>query len=309
LRTDLSQAVADDIDLGDHVAAVADDTLWVLESDQTTGVAAMSAALAWLVSRSVGTVSRLALIARHAPGVAARRLQNVGVASRVFEIVEHGIVPVEPAPHLPFVEPVPRHVKLAEMFTLAGADIVVEYGVVAAEVAGLEVARITEEDGVPTIRIGVGIHDQETFRLMHGDTATVDQLRDVVGTVGDRRKPGAAPHPLNLLARERAMRHQASLDPSSLGLKELFVAEPPVRRMNLKDDVPCCAIGRDSVGEPVVATFASGVNLDLVPFAVDARDRLLPGARVVVVTESRNIIAVQRRIAGLVGTPVEFRGA
>jgi hypothetical protein len=59
----------------------------------------------------------------------------------------------------------------------------------------------------------------------------------------------------------------------------------------------------------VVVTFASGIDLDLVPFAVDARNRLASGARVVIVTESRNVVSVQLRIAELVDSPVEFRGA
>ncbi len=298
-----------DVELAEHAAAIGSGTLWILDSAGPSRISVVSAALAWIVRQPRDAVRNLAVIARHAPGVTARRLARFAIPSRVYTIADGGLVTVDAEPHLPFVEPNPEHSTLAEMFTLAGADTVVEHGVVVAEVAGLEVARVSEENGAPTIRIGVGIHDRETFRLMHGNTATVDQLRDVVRIVGERRSPGAAPHPLNLLARERAMRHRTMAAPSLLGMRELVAAEPPVRRTNLKDDVPCCAIGRDSDGEPVVATFASGINLELVPFAVDARDRLLPDARIVIVTESRNIVPVQRRIAELVGTPVDFLGA
>jgi len=297
-----------DVEVGDHAAAIGSGTLWILDAAETTRIPAVAAALAWIARQPAGAVLRLAVIARHAPGVAARRLASITIPTRVFTITGGNVAAVDAEPHLPFVEPHPHHIELAGMFALAGADTVVEHGVVAAEVAGLEVARITD-DGEPRIRIGVGAHDRETFRLVHGDTATIDQLRSVVRTVAERRVFGAAPHPLNLLARERAMRHRALVDPSSFGMSRLVGAEPPVRRTNVKDDVPCCAIGNDSDGHPVVVTFASGIDLDLVPFAVDARNRLAAGARVVIVTESRNIVPVQLRIAELVGSPVEFRGA
>jgi hypothetical protein len=298
-----------DVELADHAAAIGSGTLWVLDAAGSARVPVVSASLAWIARQPAGAVRRLAVIARHAPGVAARRLASITIPSRVFTINKDDVSTVDAEPHLPFVEPDPQHTKLAEMFAMAGADTVVEHGVVAAEVAGLEVARITDESGEPKIRIGVGTHDRETFRLVHGDTATIDQLRSVVHTVAERRGPGAAPHPLNLLARERAIRHRAIVDPSSFGMGRLVAAEPPVPRTNVKDDAPCCAIGNDSDGEPVVVTFASGIDLDLVPFAVDARNRLASGARVVIVTESRNVVSVQLRIAELVDSPVEFRGA
>lgn len=298
-----------DVEMGDHAAAIGSGTLWILDAAGTTRVPAVAATLAWIARQPAGVVLRLAVIARHAPGVAARRLASITIPTRVFTITGGNVTAVDAEPHLPFVEPHPQHIELAEMFALAGADTVVEHGVVAAEVAGLEVARITDESGEPRVRIGVGAHDRETFRLVHGDMATIDQLRSVVRTVAERRDPGAAPHPLNLLARERAMRHRALVDPSSFGMGGLVAAEPPVPRANVKDGVPCCAIGNDSDGHPVVVTFASGIDLDLVPFAVDARNRLASGARVVIVTESRNIVPVQLRIAELVGPPVEFRGA
>jgi hypothetical protein len=92
-------------------------------------------------------------------------------------------------------------------------------------------------------------------------------------------------------------------------MKTLEIAEPPLQRTNVKDGVPCCAIGRNHDDEVVVVVFASGVDLDVVPFAADARARLASDAHLMIVTESRNIVPLQLRIAELVAAPVEFRGA
>lgn len=298
-----------DVDLGDHVAVADAGTLWVLDSEVSSRVTAMSAALAWLVRQPTGVVQRLALVARHSPRLAARRLANFTIPAQVFAVVGEGITRVEPEPHLPVVEANPRHLEIATMFATAGADVVVEHGVVAAEVVGLEVARIIEENGVPTVRIGVGAHDRETFRMVHGEEATLDQLRAVVQSVALHRRPDAGAHPLNLLARERAIRHRMLTNPSAIGMKTLAIIEPPVRRDNLKDAVPCCAIGRSLNDDDVVVVFTSGVDLDAVPFAADARARLDTDARIMIVTESRNIVPLQLRIAELVNPPAEFRGA
>lgn len=298
-----------DVDLGDHVAVVGGGTLWVLDAEESSRVTAMSAALSWLVRQPAGTAERLALVARHSPRLAARRLASIAIPSRVFAVVGNGVTAVEPEPHLPVVAADPRHLELSTMFAAAGADIVVEHGLVTAEVVGLEVARIVEEDGEPLVRIGVGAHDRETFRLVHGSEATADQLRNVVQSVEAQRRENAASHPLNLLARERALRHRMVGNPSLIGMKTLAIAEPPVRRTNVKDAVPCCAVGQDTNDEAVVAVFTSGLDLDAVPFAADARSRLDPDARLVIVTESRNIVPLQLRIAELVEPSPEFLGA
>lgn len=298
-----------DIDLGDHVAMVAGDTLWVLEAAEASRVNAMSAALAWFVRQPTGLVDRIGLIARHAPSVAARRLANFRISAQVFTMAGDGLSVVEPEPHAPNVVADPRHLALAGTFSEAGADVVVEYGVVSAEVVGLEVARVVEEQGAPLVRIGVGAHDRETFRMVHGDEATVEQLRTVVETVALQRRPDSPTHPLNLLARERALRHRLLEHPAAIGMKTLEIAEPPVQRTNVKDGVPCCAIGRNHDDGVVVVVFASGVDLDVVPFAADARARLASDAHLMIVTESRNIVPLQLRIAELVAAPVEFRGA
>ena len=218
-------------------------------------------------------------------------------------------VAAAPTPHEQVIAPHPDHLAFMSMLSEAGTEVVIEHGVVAGEVLGLEVARVLDEDGVAKLRIGVGAHDREMFKMLHGDVSTIEQLQKVVNTVRKHRDVGAPTHPLNLLAVERAARSRAVMAPQSLGLVSLKPVEPPVARPNLKDAWPCCAIGTDADGTPTVVVFVSGVDLEAVPFAADARDRLAPTGRLLIVTQQRNVVPLQKQIAELLAQPAEFLSA
>jgi len=269
-----------------------------------TRTSALAAALAWH-SRESGVAS-INIVDAHTPGLTARRAMHFAVPVTVFDTRTATIA--APRLHEPRIDARPEHVAVASMFLEVGADVVVEHGVVAAEVLGLEVARVIDEDGVPTIRIGVGAHDREMFKLVNGTTTTIEQLRGVVHAVTQHRRDGAPTHPLNLLAPERALRARVIRDPGLVGAKKLNVAEPPVQRENVKDSVPCCAIGEDEQG-PIVLVFVAGIDLDAVPFAADARSSLAPDARLLIVTAARNIVPAQLRMARMLKKPAEFVSA
>lgn len=110
--------------------------------------------------------------------------------------------------------------------------------------------------------------------MLHGGIPTVEALSGVVESVRPHREPGAPLHPLNRLAGERELRHRAIERPGLVGADDLAVAAPPLPRPNLKDAVPCVATGTSHDGRPLVAVFSSGVDLDVVPFAADARTAL-----------------------------------
>jgi hypothetical protein len=80
----------------------------------------------------------------------------------------------------------------------------------------------------------------------------------------------------------------------------------------VKDPVPCVAAGTDADGRPVVVVCSSGVDLDLVPFAADARaahDGARPGeggSRLVIVTPSRDRLPVVGQIADRLRQPAVF---
>ena len=309
-------ANATDVDLGNYAAVMFDTALWVSATPLLPDAArpgVLGAALAWVVRSAVEGASRVVIVdnldeAR--AGIAARRAAYFDIPIDVLGV--HGAAAsaahdtVAPAEHAAVISPRREHLECARALATPGAEIVVEHGVVSLEVAGLEVARVGDEAGQSIVSIGVGAHDRETFRMLHGTTATPEQLRDVVRTVERHRSPGAPSHPLNLLAPERAMRSRATSNPQSIGLRSLAAVEPPVPRANVKDGVPCCAVGRDTNDADTVVVFVAGVDLDAVPFAADARDRHARGAQLLIVAPSRNIVPLQERIAGKLREPARF---
>jgi hypothetical protein len=148
--------------------------------------------------------------------------------------------------------------------------------VLAGEVAGLEICRaVFGEDNAPRLDVGIGAHDREAFALVHGRHDDIGPvLAELVRMLASHRRPGAAPHALNRLARERYLRHRLVATPGLLGLVELQPVPPPVARTNLKEPVPCVALGAAPDGAPVVVVCSAGVDLDLVPFGADARAAL-----------------------------------
>lgn len=304
-----------DVELGNFAALQSGTTLWVSATPLTQGqtrVSVHAAALAWLAARttsSSGLVDRLAVVDSIRPDVTARILSATTLDTLVVDATTSESKAAAPAPHLAMVSPSSEHLSFAGMFRDAGADVVIEHGVVAGEVIGLEVARVVQENGQACVQIGVGVHDRETFRMLNGAVATLEQMREVVRVVATHRAVGAPKHPLNLLATERALRHRTLLKPERIGCRSLEVVEPPYPRANLKDAVPCCATGIDLEGRDCVVVFTSGVDLDAIPFAVDARSRLSSHARLLVVAEARNIIPLQSKIASLFRVPIEMVSA
>ena len=185
-----------------------------------------------------------------------------------------------------------------------------EHGVVAGEVCGLEVCRVVHATGFDEseLEIGVGAHDRETFKLLHGRTATIESLRKVIAEVVARRVLGAQVHPLNQLARERMLRHYVCQSPQLVGAKSLQPAQPPTARTNLKDAVPCCAVGVSTSGDKMVVIFSVGVDPDVVAFGADARGQINSAAELVFAMPTRDIVPALERVAQLLRRPARFVG-
>jgi hypothetical protein len=80
-----------------------------------------------------------------------------------------------------------------------------------------------------------------------------------------------------------------------------------VPRPNVKDPVPCCAAGEDAHGRPLLVVCSTGVDLDLVPFAADARLAATGtgDARLVVAVPERDAHPVTRALAAALHHPAE----
>ncbi|MBK9179290.1 MAG: hypothetical protein IPM45_06875 [Acidimicrobiales bacterium] len=273
---------------------------WVLAEDRPQR--ALGPALAW--ARRNG-VSDLQLLAAGAAGLLARRAALFRVPPRVWAIEGTGLVAAVPAPLDPPARLDPRAAALAEVIAGAGADPVVERGVLVGEVAGLEVARVVVEADEVRLQVGVGRHDREAFQQLHGDRPTAEALAGVVATVRRHRVEATRPHPLHRLAAERALRARIIARPGLVGAAHLVPVDPPVARTNLKEPVPAVAGGTDPAGRPMVVVTSVGIDLDLVPFAADARLADGRGARLVLAVPARDAHPITRELAGALVEPAE----
>ena len=294
------------VSLGSGAAVVCDDRAFVLIEDRPDR--GLGAGIAWAGRHGA---RRLDLLVATSSGTLARRAAEFDFDIHVWEIDGRNVVPAAPAPLSPEPMAVDDHLAFTPVIEEAGADVVVEHGVVGGEVRGLEVCRAVTDPhtGVHRLEVGVGAHDREAFALIHGDTPTVDSLRRIVEVVSRHRAPGADPHPLNRLAAERELRARVLDDPALIGLGSLVAASPAEPRPNVKDPVPCVAVGRDADGRRTVVVFSTGIDLDLVPFAADAR--LFAGGEsdpLLLVVPERDASPVTMRIAALLRRPASVRG-
>ena len=286
---------------GAGAALVTDDAVWIL--DDGDGTRALGPALAWTLSRTPGLP--LNLVTEGDGGVAARRAALFDADIRVWRAVERDIIPAPPLPHAQLRSVDERHAGLMHLIEEAGAEVIVEHGVVSGEVRGLEMCRVVDDptSGEAHLEVGMGAHDREAFAMVHGQMPTLDALRQVIEAVLPHREDGAVPHPFNRFSAERLLRWHAVRHPGSVGCDLLVPAEPPVPRTNLKDPVPCVAHGTDAAGNTVAVTFVVGVDLDAVPFALDAADRMRADRAVLAVRE-RDVTASVTALAGIARTPL-----
>jgi hypothetical protein len=279
---------------------------WVLLDEQPA--TRLGAALAWALRQHV---ERLHVIAGAGTGVLARRAGEFDLPIEVWHAEGRALLPAVAEPHAPVPKLPAHHESFRGLIIEGGATPLVEHGALVGEVAGLEVCRVVDDPYLDTTRleVGIGAHDREAFSMLHGDVPSVESLARVVGVVARHRRVGAPQHPLNTLAAERFLRWQIEHQPDLVGAARVTPAEPPVPRENLKDPVPCVATGATPDGAALVVVCSSGVELDLVPYAADARlAHCQPGVdtRLVVVTPLRDRLPVIVEIAGRLRQSCEF---
>lgn len=306
-------------------ALVVDDTAWVL-IDGPAG-RSLGGALAWAIRHDA---RQLAIVATSDTGTLARRAQRFSFPIAVWFAQERVLLPA-------VVEPLPaaaaatvEHLDLAAIIESSGATPNVEHGVVFGEVRGLEVCRVVDQptvghfaelgdidlmppsapadalasDGGLQLEVGVGANDREAFRLLHGDIPTAEALRGVVESVVEFRSADAPQHPLNRLAQERFLRWRLEQDPALVGMTAVRPAEPPLPRPNLKDPVPCVAVGEAPDGTSVAIVCTVGVDLDLVGYVADVQ--AATDQHIVVAAPQRDVIPITRDLLATLRTPVDI---
>jgi hypothetical protein len=273
---------------------------WVLAADEPSR--ALGKAMAWARPRGL---DELHVLVSDGAGALARRAGEFRRPPTVWRMVGGELERAEPEPLAPPASLPPELEPYVDIVRDAGADPVVEHGVLVAEVLGLEVARISVGEFGVDLEVGVGTHDREAQKLIHGDRPPTDSLRDAVQAVRQRRVAGATSHPANQLAAERWLRTVVCADPSVVGARHLRPAPPPIRRGDLRLPSPAPAAGEDHDGGPVLVVCSTGIDLDLVPFAADAR--LLDGRdpRLVLVLPDGDDHPVTRDLAGALRRPAD----
>ena len=284
--------------------AVLDGTAWFLGED--LGVRALGPAFSWADQRGAAHLSLI--VPPDAAGIVARRAALFREAPSVWVAEGRDLVAAVPTP-LPRPTPIPEGVAdLVALIVEAGAEPIVEHGVLTGEVAGLEVLRAVVDPYTQELRleVGLGNHDREANTLVFGNVPPVSAIASVVDGVRSHRELGAAPHALNRIATSRLLRHRLLADPSLVGARELAGAAPPVASEDRNAPGPAVASGVDEAGRSVVVVCSVGIDLDVVPFAADARLALDPAARLLVALPERDVHPVTQRMAERLLDPAEI---
>ncbi|MFM8266811.1 MAG: hypothetical protein ACKOA2_02180 [Ilumatobacteraceae bacterium] len=289
-----------DVEFAGGAAVAHGDEIFVLAADRRL----LGGALVIAARRSA---PRLHVVAESEAGILARRAPHWSLPVEVWEPdgrTLRSATPVDaPAP----VALPSAHGQFVEVIAAAGADPVVEHGVLTGEVAGLEVCRVVDDpsSGEARLEVGTGAHDREIFAMLHADRPTVDALADVVASVAAvrlARSSGDRAHPLARLAPERALRARLVADPALVGACEVRPAPPPVPRTNLVDPAPSVAVATAPDGTETMLVCSAGVDLDAVPVAVDVR--LSSALPTTLVVPARDAVPAQRLLASLAAPPI-----
>lgn len=226
----------------------------------------------------------------------ARRAAQWSIPIEVFGLEGASLQPVAPAPAPAEPECEFDIDQFCSVISEAGAEVVIEHGVLTGEVAGLEVCRVVFEDEW-RLRVGVGSQDREAFHMLHGDAPALDSLVRVVEFVQKYRQPTADPHPLNRLSTERWMRSTfVTGNAQGTVLTHMSGVLP---RGSMSDASPAFAVSERN-GTSTLFAFTTGTDLGAM---VDAADHAEWSAHqsevseIIVVVEGRNRLPVLDAIA------------
>ena len=154
---------------------------WVLLDETVDDGTGLGPAIAWALRG--GSVA-LNVVADAPLTVVARRAAEFTMPIQVWALSGRELQPVPAGAIAGPPSASEAHLALAADIEAAGADVVVEHGVVTGEVRGLEVCRVVDVDGGGVrLEVGVGRHDREAFAIIHGDVPKGAALAGVVAAV------------------------------------------------------------------------------------------------------------------------------
>jgi len=280
---------------------------WALVEDPASF--GLGAALAWADRHGVpgqplaviAAAGPAAMLARRARSF-ARPIETFVLAGRSLARAASAPVPVRP----PLLVPTTIAARFRDTAEAVGATVVEVNGTLAAEVRGLEVARLLLDEQGWRLAVGVGEVDRAGHAAL-GDAADVATLRRVVAIVGDQRRAGVPPHPANRLAPERWLRAVLCERPTLLGARRLEAVTHPVLTEGHGWRGVAGAVGEDEDGTPVVCAASVGVDLELVPEAADLRCAIEPAARLVLALPPGDALRVTHTLAAALGAPAAVR--
>jgi hypothetical protein len=296
-------------------AALADpstQTAWVLVADADHR--ALGGALAWASRAGCTKLHLLVETTDEVSGLLARRAALFAWPITVWRVNDRHMTEAVPSPLSPPPALPPEIARFADLLRAHGADPVVEFGVLSADLLGLEVARVVADAAGPRLEVGVGSHDREAGRLLFPDRPAEQALSEAVALVRRLRTASAPPHLANTLAKERWLRAVLVARPELVGAAHLAPVPPPVPRRDLRRPHPAPAAGVDLNDRPIVVVCSSGIDLNLVPAAADAwladgRD----GCRLIIAVPSgddhpvtRDLAAALREPATVVTVPADW---
>ena len=298
---DTEGASVDAAPFGVAVCIGADGSRTALIVSSVDDLSVLGGALVWL-GRNPADAARL--VGEHPAGGHARRAAvlapDLGIHELVGSDVRAAVVAPISEPH-----PTPADITpLVAMIERSGAQAVIEDGIVRAEVAGLEVARVVTGPAGSSIEVGVGRFDREAGALLHSDRPVEPTLVATIEQVREHRTVGAVAHPVNRIGRERWLRELVRVDPDLAGIESPRLVEPIPPRASLLEASAAALLGTDG-DRRVLVVCSVGVELGLVPAAADLVAAHRPD-EVRLVLPARDRLPYLDRLAGRLGVSVSF---
>ncbi len=245
---------------------------------------------------------------REAAAEATRRAAALLPAPDIRRVDGRRLVEVAPAETPTVVDPPGAPVGFEDLCRGVGVEPMVEHGIWRGEVAGLEVVRVVDDPELGNhVQVGVGRFDREAGVLLHADQPQGESLAAAADLIRAHRRPGTGAHPLSTLCRERWLRRDLCIDPSSVGLVDLEPVDPADQRANLRDPAPAPALGTDSDGRRVLVVCSVGVDPQIVSATAALVLRETP-ARVVVALPDRDILVPVEQALARLRVPVNVVG-